>query len=99
MKGIADHNTERFVVTASKAKKKGRIFIDWMRNCKAASCVAPWSLPAKPDASVSMPVNWGELRDVTGDGSTLREPSSPKDWSDLKPQTIPKTVLRKLGLC
>jgi bifunctional non-homologous end joining protein LigD len=96
---IADHNPGRFVVTASKAKRKGRIFIDWMRNGEGATCVAPWSLRAKSGASVSMPINWADLRHIKADGFTIREPSSmPSDWLDSKPQTIPKALLRRLGL-
>ncbi len=91
---VAAHNPKRFVVTASKAKRGGKIFIDWMRNGRGATCIAPWSLRARPGAAVSMPVNWSDLRDVSANGFTIREPlEPPSDWLNLKPQTIPKSLL------
>ena len=45
----------------SKAKRKGRIFIDWLRNERGSTAIAPYSPRAKPIASVAMPVSWTEL--------------------------------------
>jgi bifunctional non-homologous end joining protein LigD len=58
---LAEHEPDRFVATMSKAKRKGRIFIDWLRNERGATAIAPYSPRAKPAASVATPVSWTEL--------------------------------------
>ncbi|MFC4821267.1 DNA ligase D [Dokdonella ginsengisoli] len=50
-----------YVATASKAKRRGRIFIDWLRNTRGATSVASWSLRARPGAPVAMPLRWEDL--------------------------------------
>ncbi len=54
---------DRFVATMSKAKRKGRIFIDWLRNQRGATAVLPYSARAREGAPVAMPIAWGELKD------------------------------------
>lgn len=58
---LAETEPDRFVATMSKAKRRGRIFIDWLRNERGATAVAPYSPRAKPEASVATPVGWAEL--------------------------------------
>jgi bifunctional non-homologous end joining protein LigD len=45
----------------SKAKRKGRIFIDWLRNERGATAIAPYSPRANAIASVAVPVAWSQL--------------------------------------
>lgn len=52
---------ERYVATMSKAKRKGRIFIDWLRNQRGATAVLPYSVRARPGAPVAVPIAWDEL--------------------------------------
>jgi len=52
---------ERFVATMSKAKRKGRIFIDWLRNQRGSTAVAPYSARARDRAPVAVPIGWDEL--------------------------------------
>ena len=54
-----------YVATASKTKRKGRIFIDWLRNARGATSVASWSLRARPGAPVVMPLRWEDLSATT----------------------------------
>ncbi|HEY0230733.1 MAG TPA: DNA ligase D [Dokdonella sp.] len=50
-----------YLATASKARRDGRIFIDWLRNARGATSVASWSLRARAGAPVAMPLRWEEL--------------------------------------
>lgn len=54
---------DRFVATMSKARRKGRIFIDWLRNQRGATAVLPYSARARAGAPVAVPIAWGELDD------------------------------------
>jgi bifunctional non-homologous end joining protein LigD len=58
---MVEQAPERYVATASKAKRDGVIFIDWLRNSRGATSVASWSLRARPQAGVAMPLAWSEL--------------------------------------
>jgi bifunctional non-homologous end joining protein LigD len=52
---------DKYVATATKAKRKGVIFIDWLRNGRGATSVASWSLRARKEAGVAVPLAWSEL--------------------------------------
>lgn len=70
MKALADEmardDPERYVSTVSKAKREGRILIDYLRNGRGATAVAPYSTRARPGAPVSMPLSWDELTPEIG---------------------------------
>ncbi|MHA6318282.1 DNA ligase D [Altererythrobacter sp. CAU 1778] len=53
---------ERFTANMSKAKRKGRIFIDWLRNQRGATAILPYSARARSGAPVAVPVTWNELK-------------------------------------
>ena len=55
---------DRFVATMSKAKRKGRIFIDWLRNQRGSTAILPYSVRARAGAPVAVPIGWDELADV-----------------------------------
>jgi bifunctional non-homologous end joining protein LigD len=52
---------DRFVATMSKAKRKGRIFIDWLRNQRGSTAILPYSARARAGAPVAVPIEWDEL--------------------------------------
>ena len=52
---------DRFIATVSKAGRKGKIFIDYLRNTEGATAVAPYSVRARAGAPVAMPIAWEEL--------------------------------------
>ena len=45
----------------SKAKRKGRIFIDWLRNERGSTAIAPYSIRAREGGPIAVPVSWDEL--------------------------------------
>jgi len=58
---LAMAEPERFIATMSKAKRKGKIFIDWLRNQRGATAVVPYSARARAGAPVAVPIAWAEL--------------------------------------
>ncbi len=63
---LADEAPERFVATAAKDERGGRIFVDYLRNSRGATSVAPYSTRARSGAPVSVPLRWRELGTVEG---------------------------------
>ncbi|WP_375270537.1 DNA ligase D [Sphingomonas sp.] len=63
-RALAQAEPERFTATMSKAKRKGRIFIDYLRNGRGSTAIMPYSARARAGAPVAAPVTWSELRDL-----------------------------------
>lgn len=63
-RALAQAEPDRFVATMSKAKRKGRIFIDWLRNQRGATAIMPYAARARAGAPVAAPVSWTELRRI-----------------------------------
>ena len=61
---LAMAEPELFVATMSKAKRKGKIFIDWLRNQRGATAVLPYSARARTGAPVVVPIAWEELKAI-----------------------------------
>nr|KAJ9617593.1 hypothetical protein H2204_013645 [Knufia peltigerae] len=62
---MAEQAPDRYVATMSKAKRSGVIFIDWLRNTRGATSVCSWSLRARENAGVAVPLRWEELARVS----------------------------------
>ena len=64
-RAMASDSPNLFVAKSSKEARKGRIYIDYLRNARGASAVASYSLRAKPQFPVATPIAWSELRTLT----------------------------------
>ncbi|RYD94344.1 MAG: ATP-dependent DNA ligase, partial [Sphingomonadales bacterium] len=60
---LAQAEPDRFVANMAKAKRKGKIFIDYLRNQRGATAVVPFSARAREQAPVAVPIRWAELDD------------------------------------
>jgi bifunctional non-homologous end joining protein LigD len=60
-RAIAEAEPDMFTANIRKVQRKGRIFLDWLRNQRGATAVMPYSARAREGAPVSAPVAWDEL--------------------------------------
>lgn len=104
---LAEAAPKRYTASPSKRDRRGRIFIDYLRNGRGATAVASYSLRARPGAPAATPLGWRELADIE-DPLDLNYSSVPQrlaglhtdPWADVaeSPQRITKEVERKLGI-
>lgn len=58
---MAEDTPDAYLANMSKAKRKGKIFVDYLRNTRGATAIAPFSTRARPGAHVAWPVSWDAL--------------------------------------
>ncbi|MBQ0823946.1 non-homologous end-joining DNA ligase [Microvirga sp. HBU67558] len=74
---MAADEPDRYTTTSAKQEREGRIFIDYLRNNREASAVAPYSTRSRPGAPVATPVTWEELSsDLKPNGFTVENLSN-----------------------
>ena len=57
---------DRYTATMTKAKRKGKIFVDYLRNQRGATAIASYSTRARSGAPVATPLRWSELATLAG---------------------------------
>ncbi len=63
---MVNRHPELYVANMSKKLRKNKIFVDYLRNGYGATAVVPYSLRARPLSAIALPVDWKELRKVSG---------------------------------
>lgn len=94
---MTEQSPERYLATMSKAKRVGKIFIDWLRNGRGATSVASWSLRARPGAPVCVPLTWEEFARIRkpnrfGPKEALQQAAKGEPWDIGRAarQTLPR---------
>ena len=94
---LAEKQPSRFVASMSKARRTGRIFIDWLRNNKGSTAILPWSLRARPTAPIAAPLSWPTLDDMASAAQhTIKDAAALEDpWEAFRTrrQTIPRKLI------
>ena len=96
---------ELFTTNASKEQRKGKIFIDYLRNASGATAVAPYAVRARARAPVAMPIAWSDLKsDVRFDHFNIGNVTQRLDrrtdpWADFLSthQVITAKMRKRLG--
>ena len=99
---------DRFTATATKARRSGKVFVDYLRNDEGATFVAAYSLRAREGAPVAMPIDWDELtprRDLRGDhfniGNAIRRAAASSAlWrdADRSAAAITQAMRKRIGV-
>ncbi|MEO9299846.1 DNA ligase D [Devosia alba] len=84
---MADDQPDRYVATMSKAKRKGKLFIDYLRNERGSTAIAPWSSRSREGAPAAVPVSWDELKTVKAANQfslamAAERAKAPDPWAD-----------------
>ena len=93
---------ERYVSTITKSKRRGKILVDYLRNQRGSTAVAPYSTRARPGAGVSTPIEWAEIGPEIGPAYFTVE-NVPKrlaalaadPWADFRRAAAPLNLTRR----
>lgn len=103
---LEKEHPKRYLTNMRKSLRKGKIFLDYLRNGRGATAIAPYSTRARAGATVATPLTWDELtrgvvpRDFTIYSVTTRLSKQVRDpWADYaraEKQRIDARVLKRL---
>jgi bifunctional non-homologous end joining protein LigD len=94
---MAADEPDRYVANMSKVKRRGKIFVDYLRNQRGATAISPYSTRARNGAFVATPMTWAALSRLPDahparveDGAKLARAGDPwKDYDKVK-QRLPR---------
>jgi len=102
---LSEDEPDKYLATMSKARRKGRIFIDYLRNERGSTAISPYSPRARKGAPVAWPVTWEQMDTATSAalvhiGDAERRLAKPDPWVDYFDvrQSLSAAALRALGV-
>lgn len=63
---------EKYVANMRKKERKNKIYVDWVRNTKGATSVAPYSIRIRKKPTISMPISWKDLDKIKPNEVTIK---------------------------
>ena len=95
---------DRYVANMSKAKRRGRIFVDYLRNERGATAICPWSTRRRKGAPVATPVSWDELKSLDAANTfhisdMERRLAEPDPWKEAEgwKQSLTKAMMARVA--
>lgn len=72
-KNVVENDSDKFTIEQRKSKRKGRVFIDYLRNTYGQTSITPYAIRAKKNAPIATPIEWKELNsDITPTKYTIK---------------------------
>jgi bifunctional non-homologous end joining protein LigD len=101
---LAAEEPDIFVATMSKSRRRGRIFVDWLRNERGSTAIAPYSTRARDNGPVATPVTWDELENLSSANcfridDVIKRLEDDDPWDDVKTsrQSITAQMLERVS--
>jgi bifunctional non-homologous end joining protein LigD len=96
---LASRHPDVFVATMSKQRRRGKIFLDWLRNDRGSTAIAPYSSRARQGAPVAAPLSWQQLAKVEAADAfhlddMVRRAGQADPWADYG--KITQSITRKM---
>ena len=99
---LASQYPDRYTANIRKASRKGRIFVDYLRNDRSATAICPYSTRNKPGATIAVPLAWDALKSLKSahpialrDGAAIDRLIAADPWADYRrvKQSLPLDAL------
>ncbi|HYC68552.1 DNA ligase D [Brevundimonas sp.] len=99
---VRRRDPDHFTTTLAKKARGGKIFLDYLRNGRMATAVAPWSARARPGAGIAFPLSWSQVKSgLDPKAYTLHDAAAllkkPDPWKDFRAGAVNlRPVLKKV---